>query len=299
MSDSPIGVMVMAYGTPGSRDELEAYYTHIRRGRPPTAEQMAELRARYDAIGGLSPLRRITQQQVEAVAAELQRRRPDAFRVRVGLKHAAPLIEDATEALRDCREIVGLVLAPHFSHLSVGSYLDRLAAAAPWADVRRVASWWAHPGYVDALSARLTATLARTTAGHDTLVLFTAHSLPARIVESDDPYVEELTKAANLVASRSDVTNWALAWQSAGRTPEPWLGPDIRDVLRALAGEVAEIVVCPHGFTADHLEVLYDIDIEAAAVAAEAGITLLRTPSFNDDAALVGALADMVEAAAR
>lgn len=289
--------MVMAYGTPSASDDLAAYYTHIRRGRPPTTDQLDDLRRRYDAIGGLSPLREITAAQARGIAEQLEVRAPGRFKVTLGLKHAAPFIEDAAVELRDCEVIVGLVLAPHFSHLSVGGYLDRLEAAAPWATTRRIASWWAHPDVVAAQANRLRRALAATQAGSDTLVLFTAHSLPARVLETDDPYVDELTRSATAIAQASGVPNWALAWQSAGRTPEPWLGPDIGDVLRALAGSVDEVLVCPQGFTADHLEVLYDLDIEATLIARDNAISLTRTTSLNDDATVMAALADLVEAA--
>jgi len=293
----------MAYGTPGSREEILPYYTDIRRGRPPTPEQLADLVRRYAAIGGLSPLAARTEAQRVALATALDERAPGRFEVVLGLKHANPLIEEAaTDVLaRGIRRIVGLVLAPHYSAFSVGQYLDRLRTAAEpgGADVRGIESWATTPEYVSFLAAEVHRNLDAMPPG--TQVLFTAHSLPERILTTGDPYPSELRSTAELTSAalRLPSSMWSLAWQSAGRTPEPWLGPDILAAMTSVAGEGAPgVLVCPCGFVSDHLEVLYDLDIEAARHAATLGIAFARTASVNDDATVMGALADRVVGAA-
>lgn len=298
MADQPTAVVVMAYGTPASADDIETYYTDIRGGRPPTAEQLADLRRRYHAIGGLSPLAQRTRAQVVALQAELDGRAPGHFKCWLGQKHAAPTIEDAAAAAAAQTDaIIGIVLAPHYSALSIQQYLDRLEAAAFARGVTEVVgipSWSDSEPWIQAQGARVREALARA-GGNAVEVLFTAHSLPERIVAMGDVYPAQLEESARLIAAAAGVATWRLAWQSAGRTPEPWLGPDLRDVIRDLARSgFTAAVVCPQGFTSDHLEVLYDIDIEAQAVAGEVGIRLERTESLNDDPQLIEALADAV-----
>jgi ferrochelatase len=286
----------MAYGTPASPDDVEAYYTHVRRGRPPTAEQLADLRRRYDAIGGVSPLRRRTQAQADGI----QRALGDGYVVALGLKHSAPFIEDGVALLVDAgvSRIVGLVLAPHYSAMSVGEYAERAEKASSVA-IGMIESWHVEPDLLDALAARVVAARAELPADAEVETLFTAHSLPARILETGDPYPAQLEETAAAVATRSGVKRWRTAWQSAGRTPEAWLGPDILDVIRGLPADGADaVLVCPAGFTSDHLEVLYDIDVEARRVADESGVALARTRSLNDDPVVMAALARLVRAAA-
>ncbi len=301
---SGLGVVVMAYGTPATPADVEAYYTHIRRGRPPSAEQLADLRRRYDAIGGTSPLAERTEGQRAGLQAALDRRAPGLATVVLGQKHAAPFIEDAVDVLVDAgvERIVGLVLAPHFSAASVGEYQARLRAAggARGRAVTAISSWHLEPAYVDFLAASVAEARASLPAEHK--VLFTAHSLPERVLDGD-PYADELRAGATAVAQRAGLrpwAGWALAWQSAGATPEPWRGPDVLTVIRQLGatGRAAGVCVCPHGFVADHLEVLYDLDIAAAAEAERAGLAFARTRSLNDDPDVLGALADRVLAAA-
>jgi ferrochelatase len=301
---APIGVLVMAHGTPGRAEEIAPFYTRIRRGRPPTDEQLAELVGRYEAIGGLSPLTERTQAQVDGLRAALEARAPGRYVVAYGSKHAAPLIEDGAAALLDAgvSGVVGLVLTPHQSTMGSGEYLERARAAI--GEVRplvEVPSWYAAPGLVSVLAERVRQAVAAVTTDGDRpcTVIFTAHSLPERIRQLGDPYPDQLDASAGLVAEAAGVTTWSVAWQSAGRTPDPWLGPDVRDVITELgaAGDVA-VVVCPIGFVSDHLEVLYDLDIEAAAVAAQAGVTFTRTASLNDDPRFMRALAEVVEQAA-
>ncbi len=301
---SRIGVVVMAYGTPRSPDDVEAYYTDIRRGRPPTPEQLADLVGRYQAIGGISPLAERTEAQRQAIQGALDDRRPDAFTVVLGQKHASPSVEDAVATLADqgVTRAVGLVLAPHWSGASVGEYQRRAAAAGAEAGmaVAGIDSWHLEPAYLDFLAASLAQARAQMPEHHH--VLFTAHSLPERSLV-DDPYPDQLRESAAEVARRVGLgpwAEWAIAWQSAGRTPEPWRGPDVLDVIAELGrtGRSQGVVVCAQGFVSDHLEVLYDLDIAAAAAARDAGLAFARTRSLNDDPTVMGALADRVVAAA-
>lgn len=307
MTADRTGVLVMAYGTPRSPDEIEPYYTDIRRGRPPTPEALADLRHRYEAIGGVSPLARLTEAQARAVHAALDDIHPDRFRVTIGLKHAAPTIEDAaaTLAADGCARVVGLVLAPHYSAFSVGQYLGRagegLAAADPTMPFGGIESWAREPALADFLATDVAARLERM---HDSgrsnvRLIFTAHSLPQQILDNGDRYPDELRATAEAVSRRLHLregTDWSIAWQSAGRTPEPWIGPDILQVLDELgaAPDVDGVIVCACGFVADHLEVLYDLDIEAAGRAAANGLSFERTASVNDDPAVMAALARRV-----
>ena len=296
-------VLLMAYGTPSRPEDVEAYYTDIRRGRPPSAEQLADLVRRYDAIGGISPLADRTEAQRARLQAALDDLAPGRFEVVLGFKHVDPFIEDAVTDLRErgVERIVGLVLAPHYSALSVGEYLDRARSTAGDTPFAAVESWATEPAYVTFLAAAVQSSLASLPEG--TKVLFTAHSLPERVRALGDPYVEELRATAEAVAAAAGLapwSQWATAWQSAGRTPEPWLGPDILQVIAELAGtgRGTGILVCPCGFVADHLEVLYDLDVEARQAAERAGLAFARTAVVNDDPAVLAALAARVVAAA-
>jgi ferrochelatase len=299
------GLVVMAYGTPQAPDEIEGYYTHIRRGRPPTPEQLAELAGRYRAIGGVSPLAERTRAQVAAISDALDAAEPGGWQVELGNKHAEPFLESAVATLADRADppgrpdrIVGLVLAPHYSRGSVGEYHNRAAAAAAEHGVAYtpVESWHALPAWLDAQAERVRA--ARATLPAKTKVLFTAHSLPERVLEGD-PYPDELRASATAIAGRAGLDRWygwTLAWQSAGRTPEPWRGPDVAEVIRDLGatGRAEGVLVCPQGFVSDHLEVLYDLDVDAHRVATEAGLAFARTASINDEPAVMAALAELV-----
>lgn len=299
-----VGVVVMSYGTPARPEDVEEYYTHIRRGRPPTQEQLADLRRRYDAIGGISPMAERTRAQVAAITAALESSNPGRYAVVSGSKHAAPFVEDAVEQLADLgvRHIVGVVLAPHYSRASVGEYMQRAASTAQRRDVgfSEVPSWHTLPAFVDHQARSLRDRLASMPAA--TKVLFTAHSLPERVLV-DDPYPAQLLESATLIADAAGLgrwSSWALGWQSAGRTPEPWRGPDVLEVIDDLAGTGRSegIVVVPQGFTSDHLEVLHDLDIEAARAATAHGLAFARTEVVNDDAEVMAQLAGLIEAAA-
>ncbi|PZS23546.1 MAG: ferrochelatase [Acidimicrobiales bacterium] len=299
-----MGVLVMAYGTPASPQEVASFYTDVRRGRPPPPDLLADLVRRYDAIGGISPLAERTRAQCQGLQGALDRAAEGRFRVFFGAKHARPFIEEAVTAMSAAglERGVGLVLAPHFSALSVGQYIERARAASEGTELQLsfVESWHLAPGLIELLAERLTsalATLPDDLGGAEVLV--TAHSLPSRILAMGDPYPEQLRATAEAVCERAGIDRWRLAWQSAGRTAEPWIGPDILEVIRGLPAEAARAVaVCPAGFTSDHLEVLYDIDIEARRVAEEVGLVLTRTASLNDDPRFLATLAQVVMAAA-
>jgi len=296
-----IGVLLMAYGSPGSLEEVEPYYTHIRGGRKPSPELLEELLARYRAIGGKSPLLEITYRQ----AAALEERLHDAgveARVYVGMRHSPPFISETVSSMaRDgIRLAVALPMAPHYSALSVGQYL-RLAEearrdSAKDLTLHYVRSWHDHPGYIAAVAETVFEALGTFEEERRTVpVVFTAHSLPQRILLEDDPYPRELLRTCDLVSRACGGLRWTLAYQSAGRTQEAWLGPEVAEVLRELRMEgVTSVLVCPIGFVADHLEVLYDLDIEARGVAEELGIQFRRAPSLNDRPTFMKALADIV-----
>ena len=300
---SRIGVVLMAYGTPRSREEILPYYTDIRRGRPPTEEQLADLTRRYEAIGGLSPLAQLTEAQRDALQSALDTLRPDTFDVRLGLKHAHPMIEETTRELIDSgvTSIVGIVLAPHFSTYSIGQYLGRVKAVADpsGVPVSGVKSWATEPAFVDFIALDLRERI--NAAATPVRVLFTAHSLPTRIIDAGDPYVTELRSTAVAVASalNLDENTWGISWQSAGRTPEPWLGPDILEEIDTIAaeGKYKSVIVSACGFVADHLEVLYDLDIEASGRAESHGLGFDRTACVNHNPTVMSALANRVVAA--
>ena len=298
MNEKRTAVLLMGYGTPRSRADILPYYTDIRRGNPPTSQQLADLTARYEAIGGISPLAQRTEAQRRGLQSALDQAAPDCYHVALGMKHADPFIEQSVEELATAGfgHIVGLVLAPHYSAFSVGQYLDRLAvAAAPHGiAVSEIKSWATEPAFVEFIAADLRARLA--TMPDATRVLFTAHSLPQRILTVDDPYPSQLQATAERVATAAAIDNWGLAWQSAGRTAEPWLGPDILQVIDELAadGHTRGVLVSAVGFVADHLEVLFDLDIEASQRADSHGLAFARTTCVNDDPAVMTALAERV-----
>ena len=324
-ADDRVGVLLMAYGTPRGPDDVEAYYTDIRHGRPPTPDQLADLQQRYAALGGTSPLLARTEAQRDALQHHLDRLEPGRFEVALGFKHAEPKIEQTVDELaaRGHRRIVALVLAPHFSALSVGEYLERArrAAAGNGIDVAEIESWATEPAFVEFLAREVRRSIADLSTGGgdgtpddvpvdvpvDVKVVFTAHSLPRRVRQMGDRYPDELWSTASAVADAVGLdpwNGWVTAWQSAARTAEPWLGPDVGEVIDDMAASeddavrVRGVVVCACGFVSDHLEVLYDLDIVAAARAAERGLAFARTRCVNDDEGVMSALAALVAAAA-
>jgi ferrochelatase len=298
-----IGVFVMSYGTPESLDQVEAYYTHIRRGNAPSPEQLKDLTDRYEAIGGMFPLRENTLKQIKALEKKLNESYPGyEFVCYQGLKHAHPLIEDGVESMAQdgITEAVGVVLAPHYSIMSVGGYIKRAKDTADILGVKMsfVHSYHLHPKLIEALSLRIDEALNKFSEVEkkQVRVIYTAHSLPDRILEMNDPYPEQLLETSKAISEKTGVSNWQFAWQSAGQTATPWLGPDILDVLKTINQEeqLEQVLICPVGFVSDHLEVLYDVDIECQAVAKELGMHLERTASLNTDPKYMEVLADSV-----
>jgi ferrochelatase len=296
-------VLLMAYGGPDSLDQVEAYYTDIRRGNPPTPELLEELVGRYRAIGGGSPLSRIVEAQRAAVQAELAARGRQIC-VYAGMRHIEPKIGWVVErmAADGVTRFAAIALAPQKSSNAAGyrravdDALDGFGEAAP--SVVVVDAWHDQPRFVEALAATTREALARFPDPARVRVMFTAHSLPARVIAEGDPYPDQLAETAALVAAQLGLSEYEFAFQSAGRTGEAWLGPDILEEIRRLAATgVTDLLVRPVGFVADHLEVLYDIDIEAQAVARELGVRLERARSMNDDPIFIAGLADIALAA--
>lgn len=303
MGSRKVGVLVMSYGTPESMDQIEAYYTHIRRGHPPTVEQLRALKDRYEAIvGGFFPLRENTNEQVRALEKRLNKEAEDVHYVCYqGLKHAAPFIEDGISkmAADGIQEAVGIVLAPHFSTMSVGSYIKRAQEKADefGIKIQFVKNYHLEPKLIKAIGLRVQKALQKfTVEKEDVRVIFSAHSLPQKILAMKDPYPDQLLETSQAVADITGVVNWQFAWQSAGRTAEPWLGPDILAVLQKIRHEehVKYVLMCPVGFVSDHLEILYDIDIECKNLANQLDLQLERIESLNSDPDFIEVLADVL-----
>jgi ferrochelatase len=279
----------MAYGSPERLSDVPAYYADIRGGRPIAPQNLADLVERYRRLGieDSSPLNAITEQTRAALEEELD------VPVFTGMKHWAPRIADAAEAAlaSGAQEIVGLVLAPHYSALSIAGYREQLERALEdRAELHFVESWHDEPGFVELLAERVR--------GTDAHVVFTAHSLPARILDSGDPYKDQLLETSRLVADASGVSNWSFSFQSESPTGEPWLGPDILDHLESLRGQgVGRVLVCPVGFVSDHLEIRWDLDVEAQEKAVELGMQLERIEMPNADPTFVRTLAGIVRRA--
>lgn len=300
MTKPVVGVLVMAYGTPNKREEILPYYTHIRRGHAPTPEQLAELTGRYEAIGGLSNLNRITRAQAEGVVKALQAMDDSVdWWLYVANKHWEPWIPDVVKqmAADGIQRAVGIVLAPQGSKMSSGSYFDQvngaLAVLPEPLTIEQVFSWHLEPAYIEAEAAMVKEALAKF--DEEPAVIFTCHSLPERIRSWNDPYPTHLHEIGEAVAAKVGLKQVHYAYQSAGRTPEPWLGPDVRDKVAELAAAgTKSVLVAAVGFIADHLEVLYDLDIELKQAAAEMGVHLERTAMLNDHPLLMQALASVV-----
>jgi ferrochelatase len=306
----PIGILVMAYGTASGPGDVERYYTDIRGGRPPSPEHLQELKERYAAIGNRFPLLEITSEQAEGLREALG----DGFRAYLGMKHSPPFIPEGVSRMRadGIERAVGIVMAPHWSGMSIETYIDRVEktlaedGGPSFTFVRR---FFDDPGFVAFLAGRVSDALGKLS--HDerenAAVIFSAHSLPQRSLENGETrclhchlcetscaYADGLRATAELVSAELGGIDHTIGWQSAGRTPDPWLGPPVEDVIRELAPTHRAIVVCSAGFVADHLEILYDLDIEAQEVAREAGVKLVRTEMPNADPAFIDILAGVV-----
>jgi ferrochelatase len=284
VSPDPVtGVLVMAYGSPAGEAGIEDYYTHIRGGRKPPADSLEELKARYRAIGD-SPLTAITRAQAAAIGDQLGL---PAF---VGMKHAAPFVADgAAEARRaGVQRLVGLALAPHFAEMSLGAYRRSLEKA--WdGELIFVRGFHDHPAFIRAVQRLLSESFEESWPQR---LFFTAHSLPARIVAEGDGYYDRLLESCRLVEAGMKLPDWEFAFQSASSTGEPWLGPDLLSAIERSGAR--DVLVCPIGFVADHLEILYDLDVEAQAFARLHGIKLRRTASFNTRPEFIAAMAEVV-----
>jgi ferrochelatase len=279
--------VLMAYGSPATAADVRPYLEDIREGRAVSDEAVAELAERYRRIGGRSPLDEITERQRAALEREL------GIPVCLGMKHWHPRIaEAAARALEGgATRVLGLVLAPHYSRLSIAGYRERLEAGLGGrAELVFVESWHDHEPFLEVLAGRVR--------GTDAHVVFTAHSLPERILAMGDPYRDELLESSRLVAERAGLDRWSFAFQSASETGEPWLGPDILEELDDLHSRgVRKVLVAPVGFVSDHLEILWDLDIQARERAAQLGLDLDRIESLNDDPEFIRALALLVRSA--
>jgi ferrochelatase len=316
---APIGVLVMAYGTASGPEDIERYYTDIRGGRAPSPEHLAGLRARYEAIGNVFPLLDTTRLQAEGLVARLSEAKVSQegtpFRAFLGMKHSPPFIPDTVAQMREegVERAIGIVMAPHWSGMSVETYVERVRAAVTEQGgtpaFSFVREYGAHPSFVRFLTTRVADALedVPTTERSSAQVLFTAHSLPTRVVEDGSlrcktctcdgscRYRDGLQETADLVAGALGIESYGIAWQSAGRTSDPWWGPPVEEsILQAAAMGHPAVIVCSAGFVADHLETLYDLDIEAKAIAEGAGIRFARTAMPNDDPVFLDVLADVV-----
>ncbi len=303
-STSNRALLVMHYGTPKSIDDVLPYYTHIRRGRPPEPAALQDLVDRYNAIGGPSPLTAISEDQAKLIQYGLSKRGIETT-LYIGAKHTHPFVAEAVElmAANGVTEAVGLVLAPHFSTFSIAAYKhyseDAKAKHAPDMKLSYIERWGTLPALIDGIADRVAAKLEGWNP-EETLVIFSAHSLPVRIMGEGDPYPEELMETSKLVAEKLGLPHWTFAYQSASTTGEPWLGPDVLDVIAEKGVEYKNVICCTVGFVSDHLEVLYDLGIEARDKCAELNLNFRRAETINADAhimdALAGVAAELYEA---
>jgi ferrochelatase len=296
-----VGVLFMAYGSPNRLVEVEAYFTDIRGGRRPTPDEVAELSTRYQQVGVPTPLLDVSRRLTEKVERALNQSGGARFTARLGMKHWTPRIQSAVQELVQAGvdQVVGVVLAPHYSRIGTGGYQVRVERAMAESDRRVpldfVQSWFMLPGYLRAVAENVRAAVRAFNDPESVTVVFTAHSLPARIIDEGDPYRDQLLQTSESIAQLVPVSEWRFSFQSQSHTGEPWLGPDLLDTLAELAaGGRRRVVVAPVGFIADHLEILYDIDIEARHKARELGMELQRTRMLNDDSRLAEALAQLV-----
>lgn len=303
MTKRKMGLLVMAYGTPYKEEDILPYYTHIRRGRPPAPEQLEDLKSRYQAIGGISPLAKITENQANALGDRLNAMQDEIeFTVYVGLKHITPFVEEAVEQMEadGIKEAVSIVLAPHYSSFSVKSYNERAKEEAEkhGIAITSVESWYKQPKFIEYWSEKIKDTYASMSDAEreKACLVVSAHSLPEKIKQFGDPYPDQLEETAQLIAEAAGVEQYAVGWQSEGQTGEPWLGPDVQDLTRDLHEEKGyeAFVYTPVGFVSDHLEVLYDNDHECKVVCDEIGASYYRPAMPNTDQLFISAMADAV-----
>jgi protoporphyrin/coproporphyrin ferrochelatase len=304
MLKKKMGLLVMAYGTPYKEEDIERYYTHIRHGRKPDEESLQDLKDRYKAIGGISPLAKITQEQAKKLEEHLNQIQDEIeFTSYLGLKHIEPFIEDAVKEMKQdgIQEAVSIVLAPHFSTFSIQSYNKRAIETAEklgGPTITTIESWYKEPKFIDYWAKEVRKTYEKMTdeEREKAVLIVSAHSLPEKIIQMGDPYPNQLQESAELIAKQAGVSDYAVGWQSAGNTPEPWLGPDVQDLTRDLFEHKGyrAFVYIPVGFVADHLEVLYDNDIECKAVTDELGASYYRPEMPNAKPEFIDALATVV-----
>lgn len=304
MTKKKMGLLVMAYGTPYKEEDIEPYYTHIRHGRKPSPEMLEDLKERYEAIGGISPLAKITLDQAEKLEQHLNSIQDDIeFKMYLGLKHIEPFVEDAVKQMNEdgIEEAVSIVLAPHFSTFSVKSYNGRAKEEAEklgGPSIVSVESWYDEPKFIQYWVDQVRATFENMPEDEkeQAVLIVSAHSLPEKILQSGDPYPNQLQETADLIAKWAGVKNYAVGWQSAGNTPEPWLGPDVQDLTRELYEEKGykAYVYTPVGFVSDHLEVLYDNDYECKVVTDELGVSYYRPAMPNAQPQFIDAMATVV-----
>jgi protoporphyrin/coproporphyrin ferrochelatase len=304
MAKKKMGLLVMAYGTPYKEEDIERYYTHIRHGRKPADEMIQDLKNRYEAIGGISPLAKITLEQGNSLEAYLNSQQDEIeFKMYLGLKHIEPFIEDAVSQMHQdgITEAVSIVLAPHFSTFSVKSYNGRAKEEADklgGLTIHSVESWYQEPKFIEYWVEKLKATYNGMPAEErdSAALIVSAHSLPEKILLSGDPYPQQLQETADLIANGAGVKEYFVGWQSAGNTPEPWLGPDVQDLTRDLYNQngYKAFVYIPAGFVSDHLEVLYDNDIECKAVTDEVGASYYRPEMPNTHPTFIEAMASAI-----
>jgi protoporphyrin/coproporphyrin ferrochelatase len=306
MTKKRIGVLVMAYGTPRSIDEVEPYYTHIRRGRKPSPEALQDLIDRYEAIGGISPLAKITKEQAEKLEARLNEQYEDIeFKSYLGLKHIEPFIEDAVGQMKadGIEEAISIVLAPHYSTFSVKSYNGRAQEESEkigGPKITTIDSWYKEPKFIQYWTNKIQETFAgiSETDQEKTVVIFSAHSLPEKIKQMGDPYPDQLQETADLIAKEAGIKHYTIGWQSAGNTPDPWIGPDVQDLTEDLYNEgYRSFVYCPVGFVAEHLEVLYDNDYECKVVTDRLSANYYRPEMPNAKDEFIDCLAEVVSKA--
>lgn len=299
--DRQISVLLMAYGSPRSPEEVPSYLTHIRGGRSPTGDEVRELEQRYAKIGW-SPLLEITTAQAQALEQALNADKV-AARVYIGMKHAHPFVEETVKLMvRDeVSFVVGIPMAPHYSRMGVGSYREALEKAQKKLNVAFKVSfverWYHHPLFVDAWVERIEEALSsiQQSDRRNLVLVFTAHSLPERILEFNDPYPRELQETCKAIVNRMNVSDWSFAYQSASHTGQKWLGPDIIDKLSELRDSgYRNVLIAPIGFVADHLEILYDIDVKCQTWAKNNGMVLKRTRSLDTSPKLIACLASIV-----
>ncbi|MBE3568744.1 MAG: ferrochelatase [Bacillales bacterium] len=304
MERKKIGLLVMAYGTPYKEEDMERYYTHIRHGRKPSEDMLEDLRRRYKAIGGISPLAKITNEQAEKLTARLNELQDQVeFQLYIGLKHIEPFIEDAVKQMHEdgIEEAISIVLAPHFSTFSVKSYNERAKSEAEKLGgpmITSIESWYREPKFIDYWVTQIKKVYEQmpNEERKSSVMIVSAHSLPEKILQLNDPYPKQLKETAQLIADKAGVKDYAIGWQSAGNTPEPWLGPDVQDLTRELHQKKGykAFVYVPVGFVADHLEVLYDNDYECKIVTEEVGASYYRPEMPNAKPEFIDALATVV-----